>query len=91
MPNIRENRRVLGILPRDAVNDGVPIVVIVRLWLDEGIERIHKLIVFHNYHTYATHAGALVVGGLEIYGGEVVHLLAKIQIVGNNASTLKFL
>ena len=72
-PNVWKHRRIFGVLLRDAVNHRVPIQVIVRLGLDKGIERIHELAFFHNNDTNATHAGTLVVGGLKVYGGEVVH------------------
>ena len=73
VPNIRENGRVLGVGLGDAMYERVPIKVIVRLRLDKGIKRVHELAFFHNHHTHAAHAGALVVGGLEVDGGEVVH------------------
>ena len=72
-PNIRKHRCIFRVFAGDAVDKRVPIVVVVRLWLNEGIERIHELPFPNDHHAHATHAGALVVGGLEIYGGEGVH------------------
>ena len=72
-PNIRKHRCVLGVFLGDAMNNGVPIVVIIWLGLDEGIERVHELPFPNDHHAHATHAGALVVGGLKVYGGEIIH------------------
>ena len=73
LPDIRKHGRVFGILFGDAVDERVPIEVIIGLGLDKGIKGVHKLAFFYNHHTNAAHAGALVVGGLEVYGGERVH------------------
>ena len=72
-PNVREHGSVLGVLLGDAVDERVPIEVIVRLGLDEGIERVDKLALADNHHAHAANAATLVVGGLEVYGGEGVH------------------
>jgi hypothetical protein len=79
-PNIRKHGRILGVLTCDAVDHSVPIQVIVRFRLDEGIERVHEFSVADNYHTHATHARAFVVGGLEVYGSEGVHSKLAIKL-----------
>ena len=38
LPDVWKHRRILGVLFGDAVDEGVPIEVIIRLRLDEGIE-----------------------------------------------------
>jgi len=78
-PDIRKHRRVFGVLAGDAVDKRVPIVVVVRLRLDEGIERVHELAIANDDYTDAAHAGALVVGGLKVYGGEGVHFKLAIK------------
>ena len=72
-PDVRKHGRVLGVGLRDAVDHRVPIKIIIWLGLDEGIERVHELPFPNNHHADAAHAGALVVGGLKVYGSEGVH------------------
>ena len=66
---------IFGVLTRDAVNHSVPIQVVIRLRLDERIKRVHELAIANDDYADAAHAGALIVGGLEIYGGKGVHFL----------------
>ena len=64
LPDVWKHRCILGVLSGDAVDECVPIEVIVRLWLNEGIEGVHELAFFHNHHADAANAASLVVGGL---------------------------
>ena len=73
-PDIRKHGCVFRIFARQAMHPGVPVGVIVRLGLDERIERVYYLAVPHNDHAHTAHAGALVIGRLEIYGCKVSHL-----------------
>ena len=52
-PDVWKHGRVLGVLLGDAVDERVPIKIIIRLWLDEGIERVHKLALANNHHALA--------------------------------------
>jgi hypothetical protein len=58
------------------MNLGIPVAIIIRFGLDEGIERIYYLSVTHDDNTYAAYAGAFVVGGFKIYGGKVFHAVS---------------
>ena len=87
-PNVWKHRRIFGIRLGDAMNQSIPIQVIVRLWLDKGVERIYELPFPHDHNAHAAHAGTLVVGGLEIDGGKVVHS-AKIANSNFNAENIQ--
>ena len=50
-----------------------PVAVIVRLGLDQGVEGVHDAAVAHDDNAHRAHAGALAVGGREIYGGKILH------------------
>ena len=87
-PDVWKHGRVLGVLLGDAMHERVPIQIIIRLWLNERIERVHKLAVANNHHADATHAAALVIGGLEVYGGEGVQFLMCLLIWFLNVTDL---
>ena len=74
-PDVWKHGRILGVGLGDAVDEGVPIEVIIGFGLNKRIERVHKLAFANDDHADAAHAGALVVGSFEVYGGEGVHFL----------------
>ena len=51
-----------------------PVVVIVGLWLDEGVEGIYYLAITHYDDTYRANRTTLIVGRFKIYGSEVSQL-----------------
>ena len=55
------------------MNFGVPIAIIIRFGLDEGIERIYYLSVSYDDYSHTTYTGSFVVGGFKIYGCKVFH------------------
>ena len=74
LPHVRENRSVFGVFLSQAVHAGVPIIIVVRLRLNQGIEAVDKLAVADDDDTNRADACWAVVGGFEIDGGEVLHL-----------------
>ena len=85
-PDVWKHGRILGVGLGDAMDERVPIQIIIRLGLNKRIKRVHKLAFADNDYAHTAHAGALVVGGLEVYGGEGVH---KVLIA--TAKLMKFL
>jgi hypothetical protein len=55
------------------MNLGIPVAIIIRFGLDEGIERIYYLSVSYDDYSHTTYAGPFVVGGFKIYGCKVFH------------------
>ena len=72
-PNVWKHRGIFSIRLGDTMDHCVPIQVVVRLWLNQGIELIRDYTVTYHHYTNAAHASALVVGGLEVDGGEIFH------------------
>ena len=74
-PHIRENRRIFGVFRAKAVNLTAEPLIVFRLRMDEAVEAVHDDTATHDDHAHAANAGTLLVGGLEVYGGEVGHAL----------------
>jgi hypothetical protein len=55
---------------------GIPVAIIIRFGLDEGIEGIYYLSVSHDDDSHATYASPFVVGGFKIYGCKVFHAVS---------------
>ena len=73
-PHHRENGGLFRVLASEAMHLGTPIIIIVGLWLDQGLKRIHDLTIAHDHHTHGADAGTLVVGRLKIYCCKVSHI-----------------
>jgi hypothetical protein len=54
------------------------VVLIVRLWLNERVERIHNLTVAHNDNANGANGRALVVSCLKIYSCKISHTVAEV-------------
>lgn len=65
---------MLRVFSAQAVYLAAPVVIILRLGLDEGIELIHYLPTSHYYYANRADRRAIVVGRLEIYGCKVLHI-----------------
>ena len=96
-PHDGEYGRVVGVLVREAVHALAKPCVVVRLGLDERIERVGDDAAAHHHHTHAAYAAALPVGGLEVYGCKVGHnkladtsffYAAKIRFLDDNWENL---
>ena len=73
LPNRREYRRILRIFRPKTVDLPAEPLVVLRLRMDETVERIHHFPAPDNDHPYAAYTAALLVGGFKVYGGEVGH------------------
>ena len=74
-PHLRKDGCIFRISLGKAMHFRVPIAIVVRLRLDEGVERIYYLSITDNHHSHTTYTGPFVVGGFKIYGCKVFHLL----------------
>ena len=72
-PHDGEHGGIVRVLVRETVYLLAEPGVVVRLGLDERIERVGDDAAAHHHHTHAANAAALPVGGLEVYGGKVGH------------------
>lgn len=73
LPDIWENRSVFGVFLPQAVHAGVPIIIVVRLWLNQRIEVVDKLAVADYDYAHGTDTRGTVVSSFEIYRGKVEH------------------
>ena len=72
-PHLGKDGSFFRIFTAEAMHLAAPVVIVVRLRLNERIERIHYLAISHNDNTYRTNAAALVVGCLKIYRCKIPH------------------
>lgn len=72
-PYFREHRSALRILRTQTVHATAEPLVILRLRTDETVELVDYLPSPYDHHPDRAHAAAALVGGLEIYGGEIGH------------------
>ena len=73
-PDFREDGGIFCVFPAKAMNLRTPVVVVVRLGLNEGVEGIDYLAVPNDNDTNRADAAALVVGGLKINCCKIFHL-----------------
>lgn len=73
LPHVRENRSVFGVFLPQAMHASVPIIIVVRLGLNQRIKAVDKLAVAYDDNAHGTDACGTVVGGFEIYRGKVEH------------------
>ena len=76
-PYIRKHRCVFRICRSEPMDPSTKPLVILRLRVDEAVERVLDHPVPHDDHPHAAHAGRVLVGRLEIYGCEIKHLAGK--------------
>jgi len=72
-PYFREDGGVFCVFPAKAMNLRTPVVVVVRLGLNEGVERIDYLAVTNDNDTNRANAAALVVSRFKIYSCKISH------------------
>ena len=73
-PDFREDGGIFCVSPAKAMDLRTPVVVVVRLGLNEGVEGIDYLSVTNDNDTNRADAAALVVGGLKINCCKIFHL-----------------
>ena len=71
LPYFREYQRIVRITLAQPMYALAPIVVVVRLWLNQAIETVCYLPIAHHDHSYGADARRLLIGRLEIDGNEV--------------------
>ena len=72
-PDIRENRRIVGITRPQPVHALAKPAEILRLRMDQRVERIHHHAAAHDYDPYAAYTAGLLVRRLEIYRCKIIH------------------
>ncbi len=70
LPYIREHRSVLRVLLREAVDLLTEPLIVLRLGVNQAVERIHYLAITDDDHSNAADAGTTLIGCLEVYGGK---------------------
>ena len=73
-PHFGKDGGIIGVFMAQSMNLPAPIIIVVRLWLNEGIELIDYLAIPHNNNSDGTHRTAFIVGCLEVYGCEIKHV-----------------
>lgn len=85
LPHFGKNRRTVCIRSAKTMHLTAPVVVILRLRLDERVETIHHLTSSNNNHANRAYRRTLIVGGFKIYSCKVFHCC---KVVLNICSTL---
>ena len=67
LPNLGEYRSIFCITTSKTMHLRTPIIIIIGLWLNQGIEVIHDLSIPDDDHTNGADTGSLIVGSLEIW------------------------
>ncbi len=76
-PYLRERGGVGRILKGKPVNLCVPIVIVIGIGAYQTVVSDGNFPVADHHEPHAANAGTLPVGGLEIYGGKVVHVVVR--------------
>ena len=79
-PYIREYGGIVCIFVTKTMHLRTPIVIIVRLWLDERVERIHNLTIANNNNSNRANAAALIVSRFKIYSCKVLHCFSSLYL-----------
>ena len=74
-PDLRKDRRLVGIRRTQAVDPLAEPAIVLRLRMDEAVERIYDLAAAHDDNAYAAYAARLFVRRFEVYRCKVVHQL----------------
>lgn len=75
LPDIRKNRSIFSIFFGQPVDLLAEPLIVFRLRMYQTIERVHDLTVTDNHHSDAAHAGAALIGRLEINCCKILHTL----------------
>lgn len=73
-PNVGEDGGVLRIALAEPMHHGATVVIVIRFGVDERVVRIYYLAAADDDDAHGAYRTALVVGCLEIYGCEVLHM-----------------
>ena len=77
-PHLWEHRGIFCILSSQAMYLRTPIIIVVRLRLNQGIERIHYLAIAYYHHAHRADTGPLVVGSLKVYCCKVCYIYQQL-------------
>ena len=79
LPDVREHRRILGVLRPQPVHPPAEPLIILRLRMDQAVEPVYNLPSADNHHPHAAHAGQLLVRRLKVlcWGDSYVGLIWK--------------
>ena len=89
VPNVREKRSIFGIIGAQAVNLLAKPGVVVRIRMDEAIERVHHFPIAHDDDAHGADAAGAAVGGFEIDTNEVgYHNQQKYGILTRTTNSL---
>ena len=67
VPDVREQRRVLGVIRPQAMDLLAEPGVVVRVRVDEAVEEVHHFPIAHDDYAHGAHTAGATVGGFEIY------------------------
>ena len=73
LPDAGEYRSIFRVLLRQAVDLLAEPLEVLRLRVDEAVERVRDFPVADNHHAHAAHAATALVGRLEVYCGKISH------------------
>ena len=79
-PDIREDGGIFCVFPAKAMNLRTPVVVVVRLGLNEGVERIDYLAVTNDNDTNRADAAALVISRFKVNRCKILHTCSVLVI-----------
>ena len=78
-PDPGKYRRILSILSTQPVHLPAKPLIILRLRMNQAVERVHNLTAAHNHHPNAAHAGTALIRRLKIYCCKVFQALTLIM------------
>lgn len=84
LPYMGKYRSLCRILHGQAVDTGIPVTVVFRLWTDEAVKTLRHFTSAYYDDAYAAYARRLPVGRLEIYGCKIPHAYA-VRMNGKNS------
>ena len=78
-PHFGEDGGIVGVSMTEAVHALAPIYIVIGFRLDERVERVGDDAVANNYHAHTAHAAGVLVGGFEVDGGKIIHVLMNVS------------
>ena len=73
VPDVREERSILGIVGTEAVDLLAEPGVVVRIRMDKAVEGVHHFPIAHDDYAHGANAGGATVSGFKVYDDCVVH------------------
>lgn len=79
-PRLLEYRSIVSIFMTEGMNLRTPVIIIVRLRLDERIERIYNLAIANNDNPHGTYRTPLIVCCFKIYSCKIFHFRSSLYL-----------